>query len=451
MPERLQVCCLLGDAKEYIQMVGCYTSSGREAGRWRVTAGRARAVVSGGRGTGRWPLLQHAVLRMVRAVLEAIDFVVHADIHPLLGTVDHICSSLRHVTNLAGAVAADIEDMLQDFYPCPSRDSKKRSTEDEDAQNNKKAKMAHNGEDQEEEDEDAHDETKSNGEDDEVSRDVDAHDGAKSNSEEDEVSRDADKSSDEEDGDASDGENSNAKEGEDQNARANDEEGEDQDARDKNRKNMPGNAGKARKKKSTNAIKLLEETLMKTNEYKGSSLLMTQEPPLDEALLAAAPDVVVQAEMRRRPGIAGSAAPDTVVAATSSYRCGGSINSEAHGWDLRRPGQPTIVEKQQRMTTRPRAGRGGDAVSSRDWQRPRRRLQRRRCTTLEAVDSTARCRSGGGGGEEATPSPLRRQYDTSLEADEPTGKLNLKFWQDAGLIELCPTLHQEGDHARHYG
>uniref|UniRef100_A0A0E0DVW3 glutamate formimidoyltransferase n=1 Tax=Oryza meridionalis TaxID=40149 RepID=A0A0E0DVW3_9ORYZ len=65
------------------------------------------------------PPLRHAVLGMVRAALEAIDFGAHAGTHPRLGAVDHICfhplahASLRHVADLAGAVAADIGDKLQ--------------------------------------------------------------------------------------------------------------------------------------------------------------------------------------------------------------------------------------------------------------------------------------------------------------------------------------------------
>lgn len=65
------------------------------------------------------PPLRHAVLGMVRAALEAIDFGAHAGTHPRLGAVDHICfhplahASLRHVADLAGAVAADIGDELQ--------------------------------------------------------------------------------------------------------------------------------------------------------------------------------------------------------------------------------------------------------------------------------------------------------------------------------------------------
>uniref|UniRef100_A0A0E0DWN0 Formiminotransferase N-terminal subdomain domain-containing protein n=1 Tax=Oryza meridionalis TaxID=40149 RepID=A0A0E0DWN0_9ORYZ len=56
---------------------------------------------------------------LVRAALEAFDFGVHSGTHPRLGTVDHICvhplahASLRHVADLAGAVAADIGGKLQ--------------------------------------------------------------------------------------------------------------------------------------------------------------------------------------------------------------------------------------------------------------------------------------------------------------------------------------------------
>lgn len=71
------------------------------------------------------PPLRHAVLGMVRAALEAIDFGAHAGTHPRLGAVDHICfhplahASLRHVADLAGAVAADIGDELQGWCCSP--------------------------------------------------------------------------------------------------------------------------------------------------------------------------------------------------------------------------------------------------------------------------------------------------------------------------------------------
>ncbi|XP_066323117.1 uncharacterized protein [Miscanthus floridulus] len=155
-------------------------------------------------------------------------------------------------------------------------DSTKRSLEDGDERNSKKAKLAQKSS-AEVSEENPNGEEKPNGEGDEE----------KSNGEEDGDSDDVDGSSDEDDGDASDAE------GDDQNAPG-DAEGDDQNARDKSRKNRPGNAGKPKKKKSYNATKFLGVPLAKTDKYKGTSPLIspfkkegtgTQEPPVGEALV----------------------------------------------------------------------------------------------------------------------------------------------------------------------
>lgn len=63
--------------------------------------------------------LRMAVLAMVKAAFETIDFDSHCGSHPRLGVVDHICfhpllgASLEQMAGVANSLAADVGSSLQ--------------------------------------------------------------------------------------------------------------------------------------------------------------------------------------------------------------------------------------------------------------------------------------------------------------------------------------------------
>ncbi|KAJ6763786.1 FORMIMINOTRANSFERASE N-TERMINAL SUBDOMAIN-CONTAINING PROTEIN [Salix purpurea] len=67
--------------------------------------------------------LKGAVLSMVKAALETIDFGSHCGSHPRLGVVDHICfhplahSSLDQAAGIAKSLAVDVGSSLQGSSP----------------------------------------------------------------------------------------------------------------------------------------------------------------------------------------------------------------------------------------------------------------------------------------------------------------------------------------------